>query len=101
MDRKQAGAYCRAGRRKGIGQERIALSDSQNILDLKEQFNWPDPILRVNSLCRIFDCSRSTIKSWVSRGILPKPLKLNISEKALGWRRSDVQSVFDNMKRVA
>ncbi len=65
----------------------------------RQSCGYPEPIYRVNSVAKIFDVSRGTVKSWRDRGILPPPLRFNQSQRSLGWKLSDLLKVQDSMIR--
>lgn len=61
---------------------------------------WEDRIYRPKTLAKIFDVNRATLDLWVKKGFLPKPLKFNEAQRCLGWKRSDIREVFNNLQRV-
>jgi len=46
-------------------------------------------VLRRPEVQRLTGLARSTIYSWISRGLFPKPVRLG--ERLVGWRESDLR----------
>ena len=72
--------------------------DEQCIHNLREQTGFPDSFLRLDVVANIFGVSKVTIRDWVKRDEFPRPFKL--ASRAIGWKRTDIERVFNSVERT-
>ena len=56
-------------------------------------------LLRISDVCQSVGLSKATIYKEISEGRFPRPV--NISTRAVAWRREDIQTWIDNLTKIA
>lgn len=49
----------------------------------KNSIATPQPIIRINKMLQLLDCSRTTLYRWVRNGQFPEPLRNG--SRTIGW----------------